>query len=362
MIIEEFRALEKNIFQNEGDVEEKIGVQISLSGHLLVIRPRCRVPNSIRVSGGIDERGDISEFSPSSAARMRRYLRTSIAEYKTFITLTYPGGHGFSAGSAKRDLSCFLKSLRRYHSITPNDCSYSSFWFMEFQSRGSIHFHIFTTHRFPKEWIAARWYSIVGSEDERHLRAGTRIEAIRGGRYGITAYAAKYASKQCQKIVPPEFGWVGRFWGVSGWRCTVSADIFVDLRSVGLRAISRQVNKLEEHLKDHILRGNVRELPEKGGGTHVYYVNHQAITAVIMSMISQIALSMSTVSYKNPSTYMFPEAWWSRDIEENCTIMENDYDEKVLLQAEQDQNAIFQSLRRIADMSGSSEGWRQYYA
>lgn len=138
----------------------------------------------------------------------------------------------------------------------------------------------------------------------------------------------------------------------------MSADIFVDLRSVQLRAISRQVNKLEEHLKDHILRGNIKEMPEKGGGTHVYYVKHPAIKCVLQSMVSQIALSMSTVSYKNPSYLMFPELYWNVDIEQSMSMAERDYDEKVLLQAEQDEVSILQSMRRITNRTGSSERWR----
>jgi hypothetical protein len=55
---------------------------------------------------------------------------------------------------------------------------------------------------------------MVGSRDEKHLRAGTRIEAIKskGHLYG---YLYNYIKKSDQKEVPEGFENVGRFWGSS---------------------------------------------------------------------------------------------------------------------------------------------------
>ncbi len=86
---------------------------------------------------------------------------------------------------------------------------------MEFQKRGALHFHIFLNGEVAKEEVSAAWYRIVGSGDERHLRAGTRVEALRE-HHAAAAYAAKYASKADQKDVPEEFTDVGRFWGTFG--------------------------------------------------------------------------------------------------------------------------------------------------
>jgi hypothetical protein len=86
---------------------------------------------------------------------------------------------------------------------------------MEFQSRGAPHFHCFLTAEIPKEEISQAWYRIVGSGDDRHLRAGTRIEALREV-YAAGAYAAKYLKKQEQKDVPEGYIEVGRFWGLFG--------------------------------------------------------------------------------------------------------------------------------------------------
>jgi hypothetical protein len=65
-----------------------------------------------------------------------------------------------------------------------------------------------------KEEIAERWYKVVGSGDEKHLRAGTGINAIRskGQLYG---YLSTYIKKLDQKPPPEGFEDVGHFWGSS---------------------------------------------------------------------------------------------------------------------------------------------------
>jgi hypothetical protein len=96
-------------------------------------------------------------------------------------------------------------------------------WFLEFQERGAPHIHILLTLELPKDkrykrivrgWLALRWYEIVGSEDVKHLLAGTSWERVRC-KDGLRHYAVKYASKTRQKEVPLGFQDVGRFWGHS---------------------------------------------------------------------------------------------------------------------------------------------------
>jgi hypothetical protein len=85
---------------------------------------------------------------------------------------------------------------------------------LEFQSRGAPHYHLLASNQVPKEEIAERWYRIVGSGDEKHLRAGTRVESIRskGHLYG---YVSTYIRKSGQKQLPVGYEEVGRFWGAS---------------------------------------------------------------------------------------------------------------------------------------------------
>jgi len=190
-----------------------------VSGSMLISRRLF----DISQKSSLSDRKSISEFSKDSARRMRRYLRECTSEYTTMLTLTYPSGHGYDGVRAKRDLATLVKRIKRNDRNHRDD--FSLFWFMEFQGRGSIHFHCFTNRFVDKDWLARNWYEICGTDDERHLRAGTRAEQIRSGRHGISAYASKYAAKNEQKAPPEEFGWVGRFWGVCGVRSTMAADM-----------------------------------------------------------------------------------------------------------------------------------------
>jgi hypothetical protein len=60
------------------------------------------------------------------------------------------------------------------------------FWVREWQRRGAPHFHLAgafpaTIHDTPIEQrLSLAWYQIVASDDERHLRAGTRIDWSHG--------------------------------------------------------------------------------------------------------------------------------------------------------------------------------------
>ena len=125
------------------------------------------------------------------------------------ITLTYPENHTNDGKLVKSHLNRFLTALRRKRE------NLKYFWFLEFQWNGSPHFHIFLSTKFIEmDWVALQWFDIVGSEDIKHLEAGTRTERVRkekGGRH----YAVKYACKCWQKIVPQRYQDVGRFWGHS---------------------------------------------------------------------------------------------------------------------------------------------------
>lgn len=144
------------------------------------------------------EKGKIKIFSSTAVGRMRRYLRSCDSSYTVMLTLTYPAAYPENGCDVKRDLDAFVKRLRRYlHKAARPDWSF--FWFLEFQERGAPHFHAFTTHEIDKAWVARAWYEVVGSGDQRHLAAGTRIEGLRAGRAGAAAYAAKYAAKAEQK-------------------------------------------------------------------------------------------------------------------------------------------------------------------
>lgn len=194
------------------------GIQYDLQNHLL-FRRVCTTP----FRSSLAARGTVTGFSPSSGARMRRYLRTCTSEYTVLCTLTYPSEFPVSGSVCKRHLREFLRRVRRLYGTD----TFSAFWFFEFQERGAPHFHLFLTCAVPSQVVAGLWYEIVGSDDERHLRAGTRIESLKSGRYGTCSYASKYAAKQCQKVVPSGFSDVGRFWGIVGVRSCHQVSVFI---------------------------------------------------------------------------------------------------------------------------------------
>ena len=104
--------------------------------------------------------------------------------------------------------------------ISINSCSGSHITvtntsgYLEFQERGAPHFHILVDKEIPHQKVAKSWYRIVGSGDEKHLKAGTEVRAIRA-KDSIGYYLTTYMEKARQKSVPPEYEKVGRFWGSS---------------------------------------------------------------------------------------------------------------------------------------------------
>jgi hypothetical protein len=83
----------------------------------------------------------------------------------------------------------------------------------------------------------------VGSNDERHLRAGTRVEDVRSWN-GVMSYAGKnYMGKECAAPAKwPEH--VGRYWGVYGRNnLPVAEKVEVDLSVRGLDRVHRLMRK-----------------------------------------------------------------------------------------------------------------------
>lgn len=153
------------------------------------------------------KRGKIVGWSGRSRARARWKSR-GLRSMTHFVTLTYPGQFSSDGQEVKSHLNHFLVSVRRRYP------GVRYFWVLEFQARGAPHFHILLDRDLPVVWLSARWYTVVGSWDERHLAAGTGIEPIRD-RAKCAAYVGSYATKYQQKEVPEQYNDVGRFWGCS---------------------------------------------------------------------------------------------------------------------------------------------------
>jgi hypothetical protein len=163
-------------------------------------------------------RQKVAGFSEESKRRMRFTFR-NVVGLRVLLTLTYPGEFSTDGREVKRHWDNMRRWLARR--------GVGGAWFMEFQARGAPHFHCFLTGEVSKEQVAAAWFRIVGSGDDRHLRAGTRVEALRE-LHAAGAYAAKYLNKQEQKEVPEGFSDVGRFWGLFGG---LSVEVVAEVNS-----------------------------------------------------------------------------------------------------------------------------------
>ena len=271
-----------------------------LSGNLFIRHRRLKTSPS-----KLGSRSNIAAFSSSSGRRMRAFLRECVPEYRVMVTLTYPASFPLDGRVTKEHLRRFVQELKRdaerkYSGIDLK--KWSCFWFMEFQRRGAVHFHLFVTCSYPKQWIAETWYRIVGSDDIRHKHAGTRIEKLRAGRKGTISYASKYAAKQAQKEIPDFLKNTGRFWGVSGckWRVSAATTLSLDLaRSVG--SITNSLLHLKQQLDEGIARNVVKCLADttKGSGDiAVYAINDDDLLKRIHDKIMFIEMKKLIYSPK----------------------------------------------------------------
>ena len=162
-------------------------------------------------------RGRITHFSKGARRRILRLVASlKRSEVPVFCTLTYPDIFPKSPQVWKRDLDTFFKRLLRQF---PRGII---IWRMERKerqtglSKGEIapHFHLLVynvPYIYLLGWISAAWYQVVDSGDERHFRAGTRVEPVRSVR-GVLYYTSKYICKQEND----ELEGIGRLWGIVG--------------------------------------------------------------------------------------------------------------------------------------------------
>ena len=196
------------------------------------------------VGGG--GRGEVTGFSSSSRRRLMRLIASiERQERPVFVTLTYPDVFPPGQDVWKRDIDTFGKRVaRRFPSA-------GFIWRIEFKVRlsglsvGQLapHFHllVYNVHSASLlKMVSAAWWGVVGSGDDDHLRAGTRVERI-FSLGGIMRYVGKYIAKEDDY---PE-GWTGRVWGVVGrkhlpWAVEVVISL-TDLQSVNLVRLGRRM-------------------------------------------------------------------------------------------------------------------------
>jgi len=272
--------MKKSIGYGPEQIKNKTGTQYRASGNLLIITARQKtIP-----AGYTGSRGAVVGFSGGSGIRMRRYLRECLPNYGYMVTLTYPAEFPTNGTETKNHLRRFLQEVQRQFNRSRKETAplNSAFWFLEFQQRGAPHYHIFLNHPVKQEWASRRWYEIVGSEDIRHLHAGTRCEVLARGRAGTISYASKYAAKMEQKLTPHGFENVGRFWGVYGSRTTMAADTFVSKADTGRSEVIKSIKTLVSCVKKAVDDGFAEVIIKKDGVRVVSIHNNRVMVRIRM--------------------------------------------------------------------------------
>jgi|GEM_PF-2208436 len=254
-------------------------------GHYLTLSPGlvrlAHVGQAGRSGGGV--RGVVTGFSASSRRQMLATLGTldlaAIHGIPLFVTLTYPGDWRAVCPSgrvAKQHLDLFRRRWSRRWG------PFQGVWKMEFQPRSrrpvsqrlAPHFHLLAvvpnldlSGRDPtpvalaaiREWTSNVWWDVVGSNDPRHLRAGTQVLEAEGDSVGrIVGYFAGYTAgrpKEDQHTAPDDWPGLGRYWGVSGIeRIRVDvplcdADFFM-LRRLLAEVMARRAGRKRRRLRN----------------------------------------------------------------------------------------------------------------
>jgi hypothetical protein len=220
-------------------------------------------------------RGEIKGFSKNSRRRMIdifQFIDWEVlkAESKNpkkarglFITLTYPETDFSDWHLWKKHLDSFRKRMVRYFG---NDIA--ALWKLENQEKRARkmkvdfipHFHLVVDLKVKgdvkkiQEWVSRAWYEIVGSNNEKHLRAGTNVQAI----YGNTSKLMSYLSKYLAKTFEVEIN-TGRVWGKWNKFKTLEPEVMVNFNEVrSFRLIRRGRGKYSNYLKKaniHNVRG-----------------------------------------------------------------------------------------------------------
>jgi len=188
------------------------------------------------VGGG--RRGEIKDFSHQSQRRMLDFFNKLPRAYRSqalFITLTYPREFSPDRRDWKRDLDVFFKRFaRRFPDAV-------SLWKLEFQRRGAPHFHVLVwgCDFVPVGWLSRVWYNVVGSDDPRHLAAGTQVQEVRNEENAV-AYLFKYIVKEDRS---GNRVCTGRIWGVRNRKCCPTALAHHTIETVEFYSTRRQLRR-----------------------------------------------------------------------------------------------------------------------
>lgn len=187
-------------------------------------------------------RKGVFDMSKKSKLRLTHIVANSQVKFNSMFTCTY--GDFFIAHDGKelkRQCNLLLTNFRKRF-----DNEY--IWFLEFTTKQKRpHLHVITTvipNEWDRSWLGQRWSAISVRGYYKRLTGGyypdvilkhpidewtVATEALKVKHVhehkenwqpirkedGAVRYCLKYAAKEEQKLVPPSFHKVGRFWGTS---------------------------------------------------------------------------------------------------------------------------------------------------
>src|SRR5919112_404504 len=175
-----------------------------------------RLSSHRRRSGGTRDR--VRGFSRASRRnlllRLASINRRAFRAFKgriIFVTLTYPHVYPDDPELCKNHLKALRRRLQRKFG------DFAAFWRLGIQQRGAWHFHLLLfvgpsvkPLKELRHFISSSWHEVTGKVSEGHLRAGTRVEAVKRWKQA-TSYAERYMAKPEEF---PEGLETGRIWGI----------------------------------------------------------------------------------------------------------------------------------------------------
>src|SRR5215203_983287 len=204
----------KSSHQGVAYLSSAVGGSVStLSFEDTTTKIRLRPP--MRRGGGRDRvRGFTRESRRNLLRRLASINRRAFRAFRgriIFVTLTYPHEYPEEPEVCKNHLKALRKRLQR--EFEP----FAAFWRMGIQRRGAWHFHLLlfvgTSIRSIdklRRFISSSWYEVTGKVSEGHLRAGTRVVAVKKWKQA-TSYVERYMAKSEEF---PEGLQTGRIWGI----------------------------------------------------------------------------------------------------------------------------------------------------
>lgn len=229
------------MLQDPSDIDKLFGIdRIVFYKNGLVVYRKPRFPMMRKPP--ITRKG-VFEMSKKSRLRLTHIVANCEVTFRSMMTLTYGDFFiPYNGKILKQHINLFLTNFRRKY-----DADY--IWFLEFtKTQKRAHVHIITSvspNNWDKQWLGLTWAKITVLDYAKKIIAGKidgipplkepiedwviqeeakkvfnvhshkRCWEVVRKKDGAMRYCLKYALKEEQKLVPPSFQNVGRFWGTS---------------------------------------------------------------------------------------------------------------------------------------------------